>query len=99
MITDNNDQLEDQVRGILEEAGWAAVRETDLGRIEVIAYRACVEAPRQASPMATCCSAPIHGPSFASRKKGCICGSSILSFSRFEDDKFDEDPWAGSTRA
>ncbi len=64
MITDDNiESLEKEVREILAEAGWADPPEPDYGRIEVVAYRACLEAARTSSPATTCCSAPIHLPS------------------------------------
>ncbi|MFP6897668.1 MAG: hypothetical protein VCA38_13770 [Roseibacillus sp.] len=103
MITDDNiESLEKEVREILAEAGWADPPEPDYGRIEVVAYRACLEAARTSSPATTCCSAPIHRPSAYSASQSsccCLCGSSILSLSRFQADRFDQDPWTGPTRA
>lgn len=101
MITEeNNEQLEDEVRGILEEAGWTDRAEPDLGRMEVIAYRACLEGTHRGATPSTCCDLSRNDKSQSGSRQTCsVCGSSILSSARVEDDKLDEDPCAGSTRA
>ena len=59
---DNHEQLENQIREILEEAGWAPETEPDFGRIEVIAYRAGLETARTSLPPACSGSASTRGP-------------------------------------
>ncbi len=112
MITDdNNESVEAEVLEILEAAGWADDSRPDHGRIEVIAYRACLEAAVMQSTRSAagraCCSAPVHRPhpsfDLAAPSRGkesfCVCGSSIPSSSRFVDERPDPESRAGSSRA
>lgn len=90
MITEeNNDALENEVQEILEEASWQEPPTPDEGRIEVIAYRACLEAARKGELVQE--ETDTRSSSDLDPQ-----GQTALSPERLEDDKLDEDPCAGT---
>ena len=107
MIPDEqHENLESQVREILEAADWTDASEPDYGRIEVIAYRAALEAARMTSAESAGGSGfplereALHpGQITAPPSGGSVRGPSLPSSSRHADDRTDPDPCPGSARA